>query len=111
MAVRAGLGTAESIITLHNRQCGYSVDMWGPGKCFLCFTDTETQCDKCGLYYCDDHLSSHRLQCVTRVVTRELHVCVSRYQDTCLPFAVETRPGVGRVVTATRDIKVGNNSM
>ena len=52
--------------------------MWGPGKCFLCFTDTETQCDKCGIYYCDDHLSSHRLQCVTRVFThlftRELHV-------------------------------------
>ena len=68
MAVRAGLGTAESIITLQSekyqvlRQCRYSVDMWGPGKCFLCFTDTETQCDKCGLYYCDDHLSSHRLQ-------------------------------------------------
>ena len=84
--------------------------MWGPGKCFLCFTDTETQCDKCGLYYCDDHLSSHRLQCVAHVFTRELHVSytciITRYQDTCLPFAVETRPGVGRVVTATRDIKV-----
>ena len=84
--------------------------MWGPGKCFLCFTDTETQCDKCGLYYCDDHLSSHRLQCVAHVFKRELHVSytciITRYQDTCLPFAVETRPGVGRVVTATRDIKV-----
>ena len=62
------------------------------GKCFLCFTETDTKCCDCdnNVFYCGpDHLSSHM------------------YQDTCLPFSVDTMPGVGRVVTAVRDIKAG----
>ena len=65
-----------------------SVEM---GECFLCFTPSDTQCSSCeSVYYCcDDHLSSHV------------------YQDTCLPFSVDTCAGVGRIVRAVRDIKAG----
>ena len=61
------------------------------GKCFLCFAECSNLCERCGLvwYCCDDHLS--------------IHV----YNDTCLPFKVDTLPGVGRMVTAVRDIKAG----
>ena len=66
-------------------------DIVSMGKCFLCFQDTDNQCSKCeAVYYCnDDHLRSHV------------------YQDTCLPFSIDTCPGVGRIVRAVRDIKAG----
>ena len=71
--------------------------MWGPGKCFLCFTDTETQCDKCGIYYCDDHLSSHRLQSFNTLVLHvySTHAQVPGHVST-LRRGDKTRGGQGR---------------
>jgi len=56
-------------------------------RCFLCRVETDSKCERCGLPACPAHLPSHT------------------YQGECLPFTIESRPGKGNVVVATRDIR------
>jgi len=58
------------------------------GKCFLCCTDCENTCDNCQLAFCSlNHLEIHK------------------QAGKCSPWFVETKPGVGRIVLAARDIR------
>ena len=58
-------------------------------SCIICWADTEGRCPHCGLAVCDRHLELHTNQEVA---------------GHCFPWRVESLPGCGRVLTATRDI-------
>lgn len=61
------------------------------GKCFFCGDSEQTeQCDICHISsYCEEHEHIHK----------------HSSDETCYPWRVETREGVGRVVIAERDIQ------
>ena len=67
-----------------------------------------TLCPLCGdIYYCDLHVSSH-LAKVGPSATLEICVFVTHVDfqsgESCYPWVVESREGVGRVAVASRDI-------
>ena len=59
-----------------------------PVKCFLCSAECEDTCEECDLFFCSTS-----------------HLRVHKQTEKCSPWLVKTRPSVGRVVVAARDIQ------
>merc|ERR1719464_1973491 len=66
--------------------------------CFLCQAPASEQCSQCKLvYYCSKaHYNLHRVT---------IQEDDSSSKEICLPYKTENRPGIGRVLIATRTIK------
>ena len=84
----------DSACVLHNSGLKVCISefqtlaMTNPAKCFLCSAECEDTCQTCTLSFCSSS-----------------HLRVHKQTGKCSPWMVETRPGVGRVVVAVRDIQ------